>query len=56
VWATVFCGRAQCRGNECYKIEFEKSQGLRCESMPCGSDRMLSGGQENSMETKFRIY
>lgn len=33
-----------------------RSQSLRSEPVLCGSDEVLFGEQENSMETKFRVY
>lgn len=49
--------RRICVGAECHKTEdVGKSQGLRSKRCFDSDDGGLSGGQENSMETEFRVY
>lgn len=51
------CGPVFCAGAECHKTEDAgKSQGLRSTQCFDSGDGGLSGGQENSMETEFRVY
>lgn len=51
------CGPVFCVGVECHKTEdVGKSQGLGSKRCFDSDDGGLSGGQENSMETEYRVY